>query len=96
MKELLEDALIIMDDMQPETKGDRKRINFATDNIRIAISMIDNNVIDASRYRYLRDRDLDTIKHGGVFAGKTPDNIVLNGADLDEAIDKALKIVRKE
>ena len=42
---------------------------------------------DAFRYRFLRDRDLDSINAGGVFAGKTPDNVVLNGADLDAAID---------
>ncbi|WP_186145961.1 rod-binding protein [Burkholderia gladioli] len=44
---------------------------------------------DAFRYRFLRDRPLDTIKAGGVFAGMTPENVVLNGADLDAAIDAA-------
>jgi len=44
---------------------------------------------DAARYRWLRERDLDTIKAGGVFAGKTPANVVLNGEDLDVAIDDA-------
>ncbi|MEX3614076.1 MAG: hypothetical protein VB141_10090 [Burkholderia gladioli] len=43
----------------------------------------------ADRYRYLRERDLDSIDAGGVFAGKTPNNVVLNGADLDAAIDAA-------
>jgi len=43
------------------------------------------------RYAYLRSRNLDTIKTGGVFAGMTPDNLVLNGADLDAAIDDAMK-----
>lgn len=47
------------------------------------------NANDAARYRWLRSRDLDTIKAGGVFAGKTPDNVVLNGEDLDAAIDAA-------
>lgn len=42
------------------------------------------------RYAFLRSRDLDAIKTGGVFAGMTPDNIVLNGADLDDTIDKAM------
>ncbi|RQV52075.1 Lar family restriction alleviation protein [Burkholderia cenocepacia] len=42
---------------------------------------------DAFRYRFLRERDLDAAKVGGVFADKTPDNVVLNGADLDAAID---------
>lgn len=43
----------------------------------------------ADRYRYLRERDLGAVSAGGVFAGKTPDNVVLNGADLDAAIDAA-------
>ncbi|AVS75644.1 hypothetical protein [Paracidovorax cattleyae] len=41
----------------------------------------------AARYEWLRSRDLDAIHQGGIFAGKTPDNVVLNGADLDAAID---------
>jgi hypothetical protein len=45
---------------------------------------------DAERYRWLRQRDLETIGVGGVFAGMTPENIVLNGDDLDNAIDAAL------
>lgn len=45
---------------------------------------------DAARYRYLRERDLDTIEKGGIFAGRTPDNVVVNGDDLDAAIDAAL------
>lgn len=45
---------------------------------------------DANRYQYLRSRDLDTIDQGGIFVGMTPDNVVMNGADLDEAIDKAM------
>lgn len=43
-----------------------------------------------ARYRYLRERNLDAINTGGVFAGKTPDNVVLNHDDLDQAIDVAL------
>jgi hypothetical protein len=42
---------------------------------------------DAFRYRYLRERSLEAVQLGGVFAGKTPDNVVLNGADLDSEID---------
>ena len=42
---------------------------------------------DANRYRYLKARDLDAISIGGVFAGRIPDNIVLNGRDLDESVD---------
>ena len=43
------------------------------------------------RYAYLRSRNLDAIELGGIFAGQTPDNLVLNGADLDAAIDDAMK-----
>ncbi len=46
---------------------------------------------DAARYRFLRDRDLETITEGGVFAGMTPDNIVLNGEDLDHAVDRHMR-----
>ncbi|WP_339112812.1 hypothetical protein [Thioclava sp. GXIMD2076] len=42
---------------------------------------------DAARYRWLKSRDLDTIRRGGVFAGLTPENVVLNGDDLDRRID---------
>lgn len=42
---------------------------------------------DALRYRHLRNKDLGTIRTGGVFAGKTPENVVLNLEDLDKAID---------
>jgi hypothetical protein len=45
----------------------------------------------AVRYAWLRHRDLHTIKSGGVFAGMTPQNVVLNGADLDEAIDAGME-----
>lgn len=42
---------------------------------------------DAARYRWLRERDLDSIDKGGVFAGMTPENLVLSGDELDAAID---------
>ncbi len=45
---------------------------------------------DAARYRFLRDRDLDAITEGGVFAGMTPDNVVLNGDDLDRHVDRMM------
>lgn len=44
---------------------------------------------DAERYRWLRSRDLDAIDKGGVFAGLTPDNLVLSDTELDAAIDAA-------
>jgi hypothetical protein len=46
---------------------------------------------DAGRYQWLRSRDLDTIHPGGIFAGRTPDNLVINGEDLDAAIDAAMR-----
>ncbi|MCO7610951.1 Lar family restriction alleviation protein [Pseudomonas chlororaphis] len=45
---------------------------------------------DAERYQWLRSRDLETISHGGVFAGLTPQNMVLNEETLDEAVDAAM------
>lgn len=45
---------------------------------------------DAERYRWLRNRDLDSIVEGGIFAGKVPDNLVINGEDLDMEIDAAM------
>ncbi|MGF7197538.1 hypothetical protein FHW81_002663 [Pseudomonas sp. RC10-4-2] len=46
---------------------------------------------DVERYRWLRERDLETISRGGVFAGMTPKNIVLNLEDLDAEIDAAIE-----
>jgi len=48
------------------------------------------DALDAARYRWLRNRDLDAISQGGVFAGMTPEDVVLNGDDLDKAIDAAI------
>ncbi|MBC2658606.1 hypothetical protein H7A76_24475 [Pseudomonas sp. MSSRFD41] len=45
---------------------------------------------DAERYQWLRSRDLETISQGGVFAGITPENQVLNEETLDDAIDAAM------
>lgn len=42
---------------------------------------------DAERYRKLRSADINAIHKGGVFAGLTPDNVVINGEDLDIAVD---------
>ena len=51
------------------------------------IAALVTNAEHAESYAWLRERDLSTIYQGGVFAGKTPENVVLNGADLDAAID---------
>ena len=47
----------------------------------------------ATRYAYLRHRPVESIAlaDGGVFAGRVPQNVVLNGDDLDAAIDAELK-----
>jgi len=50
----------------------------------------DSLLRDAERYRWMRHRNLDTISQGGVFAGMTPQNLVLNEETLDEAIDAAM------
>lgn len=44
----------------------------------------------AIRYAVLRAAPIDAIRSGGVFAGQTPENVVLNGDDLDAAIDAML------
>jgi hypothetical protein len=48
---------------------------------------IKNVIAAARRYEYLRTRDLDAIGKGGVFAGLTPENMVINLEDLDARID---------
>lgn len=55
-----------------------------------ALAATKKDLIDAARYRWLRSRDIDAIHKGGIFAGKTPDNVVLSGIDLDTAIDAEL------
>jgi hypothetical protein len=61
-----------------------------TESIASLLDRIEDLEPDAIRYRCLRSRDLDVIVKGGVFAGKVPDNVVLNGDDLDAAIDAAI------
>lgn len=56
----------------------------------LVMDIADRDRRDAARYRWLRSRDLDTISQGGVFAGRTPQNVVLNGDDLDAAIDAVI------
>ena len=63
--------------------GDSTLLNSAADIIELLHA-------DAARYQFLRGRDLNTIYMGGVFAGITPENVVLNGDDLDAAIDANL------
>src|SRR5207237_7130695 len=48
------------------------------------------NAQDAERYRWLRSRPLNAISEGGVFIGKTPDDVVMNLEDADAEIDAAM------
>lgn len=45
---------------------------------------------NTERYQVLRQADIDTIRNGGLFAGLTPENIVINGQDLDERTDAVI------
>lgn len=67
-------------------------IEFGYHNISTAIKALRK---DAERYRVLRQADVDTIHNGGLFAGLTPDNVVINGLDLDIHTD-AVIASRKE
>lgn len=53
--------------------------------------LTEGQIAYAKRYAWLRSRDVDAISSGGVFAGMTPENVVLNGEDLDAAIDAAIE-----
>lgn len=57
--------------------------------LQYGVEMYDTQFLrrDAERYRKLRDADINAIHKGGVFAGLTPDNVVINGEDLDIAVD---------
>jgi hypothetical protein len=50
----------------------------------------------AERYRWLRNRDLETIAEGGVFIGVAPENMVINGEDADAYIDVHMGICSDE
>jgi hypothetical protein len=57
--------------------------------LRTVLAALDEANVDAARYRWLRSQDVETIHGGGVFIGKTPDNLVLNFEHADAAIDQA-------
>ena len=63
---------------------------------QVTTALSNTDAKDAARYRWLRARDLETIGQGGVFAGMTPQNVILNGQDLDDAIDAALAAQAKQ
>lgn len=51
---------------------------------------------DASRYQHLRNKDLSAISDGGVFAGMTPNNTVLNEGHLDLAVDIEINALSRQ
>ena len=51
---------------------------------------------DGRRYRWLRSRDVETIYSGGIFVGKSPENLVLADIQLDAAIDAAMAAEQPE
>lgn len=73
-----------------QEEGDRFIAFLAGDRFTTFLAECEASRGDAARYRWLRARDLETLNQGGVFAGLTPMNVVLNGADLDQAIDAAI------
>lgn len=46
---------------------------------------------NADRYLVLRQADVDTVHTGGLFAGLVPENMVINGEDLDQRADAAIE-----
>jgi hypothetical protein len=52
----------------------------------------DQDAIDAARYRWLRKQPVNSIHKGGLFVGKTPENVVINGKHLDDAMDRAMGV----
>lgn len=46
---------------------------------------------NANRYLVLRQADVDTIQNGGLFAGLVPENLVINGEDLDRRTDAVIE-----
>ena len=57
----------------------------------IEIAAMEAVLTTVRRYKFLWERDLSTIAEGGVFAGKVPDNHVLNGVTLDDEIDREMR-----
>ncbi|KVW15436.1 hypothetical protein WK91_18550 [Burkholderia cepacia] len=83
-------ALLATHPGQPEPRAEGTHGNTTMDECMASLlDRLEVAEVYADRYRYLRERPLDAVSDGGVFAGKTPDNVVLNGADLDAAIDAA-------
>jgi hypothetical protein len=64
-------------------RGDRQELDSLLDEVRRLRR-------DAARYNVLREADVESVHKGGVFAGLTPDNLVINGDDLDRRVDALL------
>lgn len=73
----------ILDDIEVWDDYDRS--------VDMIIQLYPSLLRDAERYRHLKSKDIGAIHKGGVFAGKTPDNVVLNGDELDAAVDQSIK-----
>lgn len=78
----------------PETPNDVRNKYRSFARAALSIPEAGEEAADAARYRWLRSRDLDTIDAGGIFIGRVPENLVVNGDDADRAIDAAISAVR--
>ena len=54
------------------------------------------DALDAERYRWLRNCDVETRDNGDVFVGCAKGKIVLNGADLDAIVGAAIAAAKGE
>ena len=53
------------------------------------------DALDAERYRWLRNCDVETRDNGDVFVGCAKGKIVLNGADLDAVVGAAITAAKE-
>lgn len=93
----IDDAVIVIKQQAEQLESALKEIGnlqtqlgWARSNVEDSQKQIDRLSRDAERYQYLRSKSLETINEGGVFAGMTPENLILNGTDLDESIDNEI------
>lgn len=76
-------AQVIVDDAQSEVNVLREEnVKLRADVVRLSR--------DADRYEVLRQENIDTIDNGGLFAGLVPENLVINGNDLDRRTDAVI------
>lgn len=67
-------------DMDEASFWYEKGILLSGNEAKILISAIKKNMRDAARYRWLRDQNV-----------LTPDNEIVNGCELDDAVDSRMK-----